>query len=279
MREIEYKEIVSKVQEAFIRINCEATDELLDAYSKGIEREEGNAKAIMSILKENAVLAKEIKKPICQDTGTAVIFMEMGSDIRVTGGFIGDALDEGVRLAYEEGFLRKSIVKDPFKRENTNTNLPCIVHTTLIKGDSLILEVTAKGGGSENMSRIAMLPPSAGILGVKRFVRETVKAAGPNPCPPIVVGIGIGSNFEGSAILAKKALLRPLNFYSSKEDVAELEHLLEDDLNTLGIGPQGLGGKTSVFRVNILKEPCHLASLPVAVNINCHVIRHERIVF
>jgi len=212
---------------------------------------------------------------MCQDTGFAVVFLEIGQEVSVTGGNLYDAVNEGVRKGYTEGYLRKSIVDHPLSRKNTGDNTPAVIHTKIVDGESIRITVAPKGGGSENMSAIRMLKPAEGIEGVKKFIVDTIKAAGPNPCPPIVVGVGIGGTFEKSASLAKEALLRELGKPSEIPDIASLEKDLLDDINNLGIGPQGLGGRTTALAVHVEIYPCHIASLPVAVNINCHAARHK----
>jgi len=280
MKRISYNKIVNSIKDSIIEINCVASSELIEKYNTGINNENNElSKNILKSFKENAMIAKHKMIPICQDTGTAVLFLEIGTDVIIDGGFIYDAICEGVKLGYQEGFLRKSIVDNPLSRKNTGTNLPPIIHTRLVEGDSIQILVLAKGAGSENMSALKMMSPSDGIEEIENFVVETVKNAGSNPCPPITVGVGIGSNFEGVALLAKKALVKDLLNIPKDPNIITIELNLKNKLNELNIGPQGFGGKTSVFDVAILMEPCHIASLPVAVNINCHVIRHKKIVF
>ena len=213
--------------------------------------------------------------PICQDTGMACVFVEIGQEVHIVGGLLQDAINEGVRRGYDEGFLRKSVVKDPIHRVNTKDNTPAIIYYDIVSGDKIKITVAPKGFGSENMSRIKMLKPSDGLQGVKDFIIETVKLAGPNPCPPIVVGVGIGGTFDKAAYLAKKALIRPLNKRNDEKFYSDLEEELLETINKLGIGPQGFGGKTTALGVNIETYPTHIAGLPVAVNINCHVTRHK----
>lgn len=232
----------------------------------------------MKQLLENAHIARENAVPMCQDTGFAVVFLELGQDVNITGGFLYDAVNEGVRKGYTEGYLRKSIVNHPLQRINTGDNTPAVIHTSIVPGDKLTITVAPKGGGSENMSAIRMLKPAEGREGVKKFVLETVKNAGPNPCPPVIVGVGMGGTFEKAALLAKQALLRPLGQPHPESDIAELESELLEEINKTGIGPQGLGGRTTALGVHILTYPCHIASLPVAVNINCHAARHKKAV-
>ena len=226
----------------------------------------------------NADVAKKTSSPICQDTGMAVVFVEIGQDVHIEGGFIEDAINEGVREAYEEGFLRKSIVKDPvYNRVNTKDNTPAVVNYSIVKGDTLHLSFAAKGFGSENMSRLYMLKPSDGIEGVKKAILETVEMAGPNPCPPIVVGVGIGGTVDRAALIAKKALMRDLSSYNSDPYYEALEKEMLERVNALGIGPQGYGGKTTALRVLIETYPTHIAGLPVCININCHATRHKEV--
>ncbi len=236
------------------------------------------AKEILDELIINYDIAKNERIPICQDTGYAVVFVEIGQEVIVVNGNLTNAIEEGVRQAYEEGYLRKSIVSDPiFERKNTNDNTPPIIHYTIVDGDSIEITATAKGFGSENMSAIKMLSPSDGVGGVKTFVLETIRAAGPNPCPPIIVGIGIGGTMEKAAIMAKRATIREINKHNENVKYKELEEELLTKINELGIGPAGLGGKTTALAVNIEYYPTHIAGLPVAINICCHAARHAYI--
>jgi fumarate hydratase subunit alpha len=236
------------------------------------------AKEILDELIINYDIAKNERIPICQDTGYAVVFVEIGQEVIVVNGNLTNAIEEGVRQAYEEGYLRKSIVSDPiFERKNTNDNTPPIIHYTIVDGDSIEITVTAKGFGSENMSAIKMLSPSDGVGGVKTFVLETIRTAGPNPCPPIIVGIGIGGTMEKAAIMAKRATIREINKHNENVKYKELEEELLTKINELGIGPAGLGGKTTALAVNIEYYPTHIAGLPVAINICCHAARHAYI--
>ncbi len=236
------------------------------------------AKEILDELIINYDIAKNERIPICQDTGYAVVFVEIGQEVIVVNGNLTNAIEEGVRQAYEEGYLRKSIVSDPiFERKNTNDNTPPIIHYTIVDGDSIEITVTAKGFGSESMSAIKMLSPSDGVGGVKTFVLETIRAAGPNPCPPIIVGIGIGGTMEKAAIMAKRATIREINKHNENVKYKELEEELLTKINELGIGPAGLGGKTTALAVNIEYYPTHIAGLPVAINICCHAARHAYI--
>lgn len=277
MRTIKASDITPKVKELCTSANFELGEDMLDAFKKGLEREESPAgKAVLDQLIENARIAKEERVPMCQDTGFAVFFVEMGRDLHVDGD-IYEAINEGVRQGYEEGFLRKSIVSHPLSRVNTKDNTPAIIYIDLVPGDKLKIIFAPKGGGSENMSSLKMLKPSDGVEGVKKFVVESVEKAGPNPCPPIIVGVGIGGTFEKSAWLAKKALLRHVGEKSIKPEDAALEEELESLIGDLGIGPMGFGGRVTAFAVQVETHPCHIASLPVAVNIQCHAARHKEV--
>jgi fumarate hydratase subunit alpha len=235
------------------------------------------ARETLGRLIENIDIARNEGVPLCQDTGMACVFLELGQEVHITGGELYEAIDEGVRQGYTQGYLRKSIVGDPLHRKNTGDNTPAMIHVEIVPGDKLTITVAPKGIGSENMSRLVMLPPSAGESGVKDFVVETVSLAGPNPCPPVVVGVGIGGSFDKVAFLAKKALLRSLDEPNPDPFYSAMEAELLERINALGIGPQGFGGKTSALGVNIEAFPTHIAGLPVAVNINCHVTRHARV--
>lgn len=224
---------------------------------------------------ENYRLAEEKKMPICQDTGMACVFLEIGQDVHFTGGNLTEAVNEGVRRGYANGYLRKSVVKDPVRRGNTGDNTPAMLYTEIVPGDQVKITVAPKGFGSENMSAVRMFKPSAGIEGIKEFILETVEAAGPNPCPPIVIGVGIGGTFDKAALLAKKALLRDLGSHHPDPYYAELEKEMLEKVNALGIGPQGFGGRTTAIGLNIETMPTHIAGMPCAININCHVTRHK----
>lgn len=279
MRSIAYEQIVQSVRDLCIEANCHLGEDLLQAFSRAkVEEKSPTGKEIMGQLIENAVIAATDQVPLCQDTGFAVFFVELGQQVLINGGLLTDAINEGVRQGYSEGFLRKSIVNHPFYRVNTGDNTPAIIHLSLVEGEHLSITFAPKGGGSENMSGIKMLKPAEGIEGVKQFVLSQVAAAGPNPCPPIIVGVGIGGTFEKCAILAKEALLRPVGQGHPDLEIAKLETLLLQEVNKLGIGPQGLGGTTTALAVHIELFPCHIASLPVAVNINCHSSRHKEII-
>lgn len=278
MRDIPYSQIVEAVAELCKAANYHLGEDVLHSLKQAINQEVSETgKQVLEQLVENAAIASSNEVPMCQDTGVAVVFLDIGQDIHISGGDLNQAVNEGVAKGYSEGYLRKSMVSDPFKRINTNNNTPAIIHTKIVPGDKLTITVAPKGGGSENMSAIKMLPPSAGRKGVIDFVLETVKNAGPNPCPPIIVGVGIGGNFEKAALLAKEALLRPVGSYHHDEEVAQLEKELLEQINRLGIGPQGFGGRVTALAVHINTFPCHIASLPVAVNINCHAARHKTI--
>jgi fumarate hydratase subunit alpha len=279
MREISTQAIIDAVKNASISANYELGEDVVRAFEDGLTKEESPVgRDILNQLIENSLIARNQRIPMCQDTGLAVIFAEVGQEVSIVGGDFRSALEEGVRQGYQEGFLRKSVCH-PFTRKNTGDNTPIIVHFDMVPGDRLKIWVVPKGGGSENMSQLFMLPPSAGWPGVRQRVIQTVAQAGPNPCPPTIIGVGIGGNFEQSAILAKKALLRPLGTPNPDPDLSKMEDELLTEINKTGIGPQGLGGRVTSLAVHIRMMPCHIASLPVAVNINCHASRHLEIVF
>ncbi len=277
MREVSTDEITKNIKEMCIEANYILSDDVKNKIinSAAVENSE-IGKKILSQLEENMEIAEREQIPICQDTGMAVVFIKIGQEVHITGGSLEDAINQGVREGYTEGYLRKSVVKDPLIRENTKDNTPAIIHYEIIPGDKVEITVAPKGFGSENMSRVFMLKPADGIEGVKNAVIETVKLAGPNACPPVVVGVGIGGTFEKCALLAKKALTRDINSESSIEYVAELENELLDEINNLNIGPGGLGGKITALGVNIETYPTHIAGLPVAINMCCHVNRHKK---
>ena len=278
MREIPVSEITEAVKKLCISANYNLNSDVYSAIENSRDNEQSPiGKNILSQLLENADLAKENCKPICQDTGMAVIFMEVGQEVHFTGGNITDAINEGVRQGYIEVYLRKSVVSDPILRVNTKDNTPAIIHYNIVEGDKVKIDVAPKGFGSENMSKVYMLKPSDGIEGVKNAIIDCIEKAGPNPCPPMVVGVGIGGNFEKCTELAKKALLRPVGSHSDKEYVKEMEKELLEKANNLGIGPQGLGGNTTVLGINIETFATHIAGLPLAVNISCHVTRHGQV--
>ena len=275
MREIPVSEITEAVKKLCISANYNLNSDVYSAIENSRDNEQSPiGKNILSQLLENADLAKENCKPICQDTGMAVVFLKVGQDVHFEGGSLEDAVNEGVRQGYVEGFLRKSVVGDPIIRENTKDNTPAVIHYSIVPGDKVEIKVAPKGFGSENMSRVFMLKPADGIEGVKNVILTAVKDAGPNACPPMVVGVGIGGTFEKCAILAKKALTRPVGEHSAIPYVKELEEEMLEKINRLGIGPGGLGGTTTALAVNVNTYATHIAGLPVAVNICCHVNRH-----
>ena len=275
IRTIQTEEITRNIKEMCIEANHFLAEDMEYAMKKAAEEEKSElGTKILNQLQENLVIAESEKIPICQDTGMAVIFLEVGQDVHFEGMAIEDAVNEGVRRGYTEGFLRKSVVGDPILRENTKDNTPAVIHTRIVEGDRVKITVAPKGFGSENMSRVFMLKPAEGLEGVKNAILTAVKDAGPNACPPMVVGVGVGGTFEKCAILAKKALTRPVNEHSEIPYVADLEKEMLVKINKLGIGPGGLGGTTTALAVNINTYPTHIAGLPVAVNICCHVNRH-----
>ncbi len=275
MRTIHTEEIISNIREMCIEANHMLTPDMQIALERALEEEKFPiGQKVLGQLQDNLQIAKEDTIPICQDTGMAVIFLEIGQDVHFEGGSLTDAINEGVRQGYVDGYLRKSVVKDPLIRENTKDNTPAVIHYDLVPGDKVKITVAPKGFGSENMSRVFMLKPADGIEGVKNAILTAVKDAGPNACPPMVVGVGIGGTFEKCALLAKKALTRPVDERSSIPYVKELEEEMLTVVNRLGIGPGGLGGSTTALAVNINTYPTHIAGLPVAVNICCHVNRH-----
>ncbi len=276
MREISGERITETVRRLCIEANCHLPEDVKSRIMDCCCREEPwqPAVEILSRIIENYKIADRDNCPVCQDTGVACVFLKIGQEVHITGD-LTEAVNEGVRQGYRDGFLRKSVVADPLRRVNTGDNTPAMLYTELVPGDELEITVAPKGFGSENMSAIAMLRPSDGVEGVINFVLQAVKNAGPNPCPPIVVGVGIGGTFDKAALLAKKALIRPLDSHHSDPYYRELEDALLEKINALGIGPQGFGGKTTALKVNIETFPTHIAGLPVAVNINCHVTRHQ----
>lgn len=275
MRTINTEEITQKIKEMCMEVNIRLSEDVKEALLSSKEKEESKiGRQILCQLEENMDIAYENKIPICQDTGMTVVFLKIGQDVHIQGGFIEDAVNEGIRQGYTEGYLRKSVVGDPLIRENTKDNTPGVIHYEIIPGDKLEITVAPKGFGSENMSRVIMLKPADGIEGVKNAIIETVEAAGPNACPPMVIGVGIGGTFEKCAILAKKALTRDLGSHSNIPYVKEMEEEMLDKVNSLGIGPGGLGGRVTAIGLNIETYPTHIAGLPVAVNICCHVNRH-----
>lgn len=276
MREVNVSIITDNIKEMCIEANHFLTDDMKNVFENAVKNEESAlGKQVLGQLEENLKIAGEDMIPICQDTGMAVVFINVGQDVHLTGGDITDAINEGVRRGYVEGYLRKSVVKDPIYRENTKDNTPAVIHFNIVPGDKVDITVAPKGFGSENMSRVFMLKPAYGIEGVKEAILTAVKDAGPNACPPMVVGVGIGGTFEKCAYLAKKALTRDLNEESPVEYVRNLEKEMLEKINKLGIGPGGLGGTQTALAINIETYPTHIAGLPVAVNICCHVNRHS----
>lgn len=276
MREVNVSIITDNIKEMCIEANHFLTDDMKNVFENAVKNEESAlGKQVLGQLEENLKVAGEDMIPICQDTGMAVVFINVGQDVHLTGGDITDAINEGVRRGYVDGYLRKSVVKDPIYRENTKDNTPAVIHFNIVPGDKVDITVAPKGFGSENMSRVFMLKPADGIEGVKEAILTAVKDAGPNACPPMVVGVGIGGTFEKCAYLAKKALTRDLNEESPVEYVRDLEKEMLEKINKLGIGPGGLGGTQTALAINIGTYPTHIAGLPVAVNICCHVNRHS----
>jgi fumarate hydratase subunit alpha len=278
MREIKASQITETVKKLCIDANLYLGEDVLKAFDRGEQMEESPVgKEIFQQLKENARIAREEQVAMCQDTGLAVVFVELGQEVHVGGGDFNQAIHEGVRQGYKDGYLRKSACHC-FTRANTKDNTPAIIHVDLVPGDKMKITVAPKGGGSENMSTVNMMTPSDGIEGIKKRVVEWVKQAGSNPCPPVVVGVGIGGTFEQAALIAKKALLRPLGEKNPDPQIASLEEELLTLVNNLGIGPQGLGGRITALAVHVNMIPCHIASFPLAVNINCHAHRHKEAV-
>ena len=276
MREITANQITEVVERPCIEANEHLPEDVKCAIRSCRACEDGEiAKGILDNIIENFEIADRENVPICQDTGMACVFLEIGQDVHIAGGSLTEAVNEGVRRGYDKGYLRKSVVRDPVRRGNTGDNTPAMLYTEIVPGEHITVTVGPKGFGSENMSAVRMLKPSAGLQGIKDFIIETVEAAGPNPCPPMVVGVGIGGTFDKAALLAKKALMRPVD--SSNEDsfYADLEKELLDRINRLGIGPQGFGGRTTAIGLNIETLPTHIAGMPCAVNISCHVTRHK----
>ncbi len=278
MREIKVSTITSAIKDLCINANYYLDQDIRDRLQEAQDKETFPiAKEMLTKIMINADIAKNEQMPMCQDTGMACVFVELGQEVHIAGGSLEEAIHEGVRQGYTEGYLRKSVVKDPLDRVNTKDNTPAIIYYNIVPGDKLKITVAPKGFGSENMSGIKMLKPADGVEGVKEFIIETVKKAGPNPCPPIVVGVGIGGTFDRAANLAKKALIRPTAERNANPMYADLEAELLEKINALGIGPQGFGGRTTALAVNIEYYPTHIAGLPVAVNINCHATRHAEV--
>ncbi|HCQ5569442.1 fumarate hydratase [Clostridioides difficile] len=278
MRKIKSEQIVEQVKKLCMEASLYLGEDVLSCIKEKAKSEKSEVgKNILNILVENAEIAKEKNIPICQDTGMAVFFVEIGQEVLIEGDTLTDAINEGVRQGYEEGYLRKSVVS-PINRVNTKDNTPAVIHYDMVKGDKIKIEFAAKGFGSENMSKMKMLKPSDGLEGIKKFIIDTVSEAGPNPCPPMVIGVGIGGTVDKCAQIAKKALFRELGEFNKDENIAKLESELLTAINKLGIGPQGLGGTTTALGLNIETFPTHIAGLPVVVNINCHASRHKKVV-
>ncbi len=276
MREVDVTELTDAVKRMVIESNYYIVDDVSNALKKAYEKETSETgKAILKMIFANHEVSRKEKMPMCQDTGVAVFFVEIGQEVHLVNGNYEDAINEGVRQGYKEGYLRKSMVGDPvIERKNTGDNTPAVIHTRIVRGDKIKIIVAPKGGGSENMSEVRMMKAADGMEGVMDFVVERVSKSGGNPCPPVIVGVGIGGDFEMSAILAKKSLLRNIGERNSNPKYAKVEEELLERINKLGIGPMGLGGKTTALEVFIEYIPCHIASMPVAVNLNCHVARH-----
>jgi len=279
MREIQAETITEKVRQACIDACCNLPEDVLEALKRSREIEESPAgRDVLDQLIENAEIARSRQMPICQDTGFAIVFVEVGQDAHIVGGDVYEAINEGVRQGYEQGYLRKSIARHPLDRKNTGDNTPAVIHTEIVPGDRVRITIAPKGGGSENMSAAKMLTPADGFEGVKRFVADTVRSAGSNPCPPIIVGIGLGGTLEKAVLLSKKALLRHVGEPSANPKDAEIERELLAIVNDTGVGPSGYGGRMTALAVHVESYPCHIASLPVAITIQCHAARHTEFV-
>ena len=278
MRDVHVSAITDAVKKLCIEANLDLEPDMLRAFDGALRQERSPAgKQVLQILKQNAEMARTRRIPYCQDTGFVVCFVELGQDVHVTGGGLDDAINDGVRQGYREGYLRASIVRSPFDRVNTGDNTPAVIHADVVPGATLRILVMAKGGGCENRSKYRMLTPAEGVPGVKEWIIECVKTAGPDACPPLILGVGVGGTFEKSAILSKKALFRELGSPNPDPTLDALEKELLDRANRLGIGPQGYGGDTTAFGIHILTYPCHITSLPVAVTIECHAHRHKKV--
>ena len=275
MREIKASQIATLVEHLCIEACCVLTNDIKTSFKSSLQTEQSPlGKEVLATLIQNAEIAKEERNPICQDTGMTVVFITMGQDVHITDGFIEDAINEGVRNGYKKGYLRMSVVNDPIERINTKDNTPAIIHYEIVPGTEFNIVVAPKGFGSENKSGLKMLTPSDGVAGIKKFVLDTISSAGGNPCPPIIVGVGIGGTMERAAYLSKKALLTSVDSVNENETLAALEKELLDEINKLGIGPAGFGGTTTALAVNVLTNATHIAGLPVSVNIGCHATRH-----
>ena len=276
MREIHVNSIIDTIEKLCIDANTHLPCDVKNAIERCRACEDGSiACGILDNIIENYNIADKENVPICQDTGMACVFLEIGQDVHIVGGDLTEAVNEGVRRGYANGYLRKSVVKDPVRRGNTGDNTPAMIYTEIVPGENIKITIGPKGFGSENMSAVRMFKPSAGLQGIKDFIIETVQAAGPNPCPPIVIGVGIGGTFDKAALLAKKAIMRPLDTHHPDPYYADLETEMLNKVNELGIGPQGFGGKTTAIGLNIETLPTHIAGMPCAININCHVTRHK----
>jgi fumarate hydratase subunit alpha len=279
MREVKVKTITEAVKKLCIDANYFLGKDVIERLEAWKRKEESpTGREVLDKIIENADIAQSEEVPLCQDTGFAVFFVELGQEVHIVGGDFVEAVNEGVRQGYKEGYLRKSIVSDPIERKNTGDNTPAVIHTDVVPGDKLKIVIAPKGGGSENMSEVKMMAPAAGVDGVKAFVVDRVKRSGANPCPPVVVGVGIGGTFEKCAEIAKRALLRPIGSKHPNPYYADLEEELLEKINNLGIGPQGFGGRCTALAVHVEVHPCHIASFPVAVNMQCHVARHKEVV-
>jgi fumarate hydratase subunit alpha len=279
MREVQVTDITKAVKKMCMDANYYLGDDVVKRLEECLNLEESpTGKEVIEKILENARIASTDDVPICQDTGFAVFFVELGQEVHLIGGDLNEAINEGVRQGYEAGYLRKSIVNDPIERKNTGDNTPAIIYTDIVPGDQVKIVIAPKGGGSENMSEIKMMAPAAGVNGVKEFVVDRIKRSGANPCPPVVVGVGIGGTFDKCAQIAKRALLRPIGTRHPNPYYAKLEAVLLESINNSGIGPQGFGGRCTALAVHIEVHPCHIASFPVAVNMQCHVARHKEIV-
>ncbi len=276
MREVHARHVTDTVKRLCQEANLVLGEDMLRAFDRALTTERSPAgRQVLEMIRENARIARAERLPYCQDTGFVICFVELGQDVHVTGGLLTAAIDEGVRQGYREGYLRASIVRDPFDRKNTGDNTPAVVHVELVPGEHLTLKVMAKGGGCENRSKYRMLTPAEGLAGAKAWVLECIKTAGPDACPPLIAGVGIGGTFEKAALLSKKALFREIGKPNGNPELAALEAELLDEANRLGIGPQGYGGDTTAFAIHLETFPCHITSLPVAVTIECHAHRHK----
>ncbi|HHS12201.1 MAG TPA: fumarate hydratase [bacterium] len=279
MRTLNVSVLTDAVKTLCMEANYDLGDDVIQSLRTWKEKEESpTGREVLDKILENAAIAGKERVPLCQDTGFAVVFVEVGQDVHFTGGDFQEAIHEGVRQGYQEGYLRKSIVSDPIERKNTGDNTPAVIHTDIVPGEKVRVILAPKGGGSENMSEVKMMAPAAGIEGVKSFVVDRVRRSGANPCPPVIVGVGIGGTFEKCAQIAKRALLRPVGSRHSDPYYAALEEELLDMINRLGIGPQGFGGRCTALDVHIEVHPCHIASFPVSVNMQCHVSRHREVI-